>query len=819
VGANVSNRVQNRADENEVKHNANQKAGGNMADNTSGSGNNSEENLDFIRAIVAEDVRQNRYGGRVVTRFPPEPNGFLHIGHAKSICLNFGVAADFGGVCNLRFDDTNPETEDLLYVEAIQRDVRWLGFDWGDRLFFASDYFEQLYEYAVQLIKDGKAYVDSLSDDEIREYRGTVTEPGRESPYRNRSIEENLDLFARMRAGEFPDGAHVLRAKIDMSAANMKMRDPLLYRIRHAHHYRTGDKWCIYPMYDFAHPLSDAIEGVTHSICTLEFENNRDIYDWLMENTQQPPVPHQYEFARLNLDYTVMSKRKLLQLVTEGLVDGWDDPRMPTIAGLRRRGVTPEAIRTFAERIGVAKTNSRVEITLLEHCIRDDLNFRAPRVMAVLRPLKLIIDNYPEDQVEELEASYWPRDVPKEGSRKVPFSRELYIEQDDFMEFPPEDFYRLAPGREIRLRFGYIVKCVDVVKDERTGQVIEVHCTYDPDTKGGVAGKGRRVQTIHWVSAKHALRAEVRLYDRLFTVPDPDAVEEGKSFRDVLNPYSKVVLTEAYIEPSVAADPPGTRYQFERLGYFVSDIVDSKPDRLVYNRIIELRDTWAAKRDAAPETVQAAKPAQPAKKAASPSPSEAESRRSKTEARDAIRAAEPKLAVRLVRYQELGLSYEDADVLTGDLQLALFFEDALSAYDNPRSVANWVTNEVLREAKERPIEELSITGRQVGALAALVDQGEVTPAMGKEIFSLMLRTGEDPDVIVREHGLAPIRSEEQLMRYVQKIVAANPDKAEQYRSGRTGLLGFFVGQVMRETQNRADPKLLQEIVQKYLANE
>jgi glutaminyl-tRNA synthetase len=776
-----------------------------------------EENLDFIRAIVAEDVRQNRYGGRVVTRFPPEPNGYLHIGHAKSICLNFGVAMDFGGVCNLRFDDTNPATEDISYVEAIQRDLRWLGFDWGDRLFFASDYYEQLYRYAVQLIEDGKAYVDSLSEDEIRDYRGTVTEPGRESPYRNRTVQENLDLFARMRAGEFKDGEHVLRAKIDMAAANMKMRDPLLYRIRHAHHYRTGDFWCIYPMYDFAHPLSDAMEGVTHSLCTLEFENNRDIYEWLMENTQVPPWPHQYEFARLNLDYTVMSKRKLLQLVTEGYVDGWDDPRMPTLAGMRRRGITPDAIRTFAERIGVAKTNSRVEISLLEHCIRDDLNFRAPRVMAVLRPLKLVIDNYPADQEEELDASYWPRDVPKEGSRKVPFSRELYIEQDDFMEFPPDDFYRLAPGREIRLRFGYIVKCVNVVKDAQTGQVLEVHCTYDPATKGGVAGKGRRVQTIHWLSARHALPAEVRLYDLLFTVPNPDDVEEGKTFRDVLNPNSKQVLTGAFVEPSVATDPAGMRYQFERLGYFATDLEDSRPDRLVYNRIIELRDTWVAKRDANTEVVQGER-ASTSTKAAAPvnkGSGEPESRR-KIEARDAVRVASPELAARLPRYQELGLMYDDADLLSSDLALAEFFEDALTTYDNAKSVANWLTNEVLRETKERSIAQLPIQGRQVGALAALVDRGEITPAMAKEVFATMLQTGADPMQIVREQGLSPLRSADELQPFVDKIIAANPEKAEQYRGGRSGLLGFFVGQVMRETQNRADPKLVQELVQKSL---
>lgn len=773
-----------------------------------------DENLDFIRAIVAQDVRQNRYGGRVVTRFPPEPNGFLHIGHAKSICLNFGVALDFGGICNLRMDDTNPETEDLAYVEAFQQDIRWLGFDWGDRLYFASDYYEQLYAYAVQLIEAGKAYVDSLNEEEIRAYRGTVTEPGRESPYRNRSVEENLDLFARMRAGEFADGEHVLRGKIDMAAPNMKMRDPLFYRIRHANHYRTGDTWCIYPMYDFAHPLSDAIEGVTHSICTLEFENNREIYDWLLDNTQNPPRPHQYEFARLNLDYTVMSKRKLLQLVGEGYVDGWDDPRMPTIAGLRRRGVTPEAIRTFSERVGVAKTNSRVEISLLEHTIRDDLNYRAPRVMAVLRPLKLVIDNYPEDQVEELDASYWPRDVPNEGARKVPFARELYIERDDFMENPPADFFRLAPGREVRLRFAYLVTCTDVVKDPQSGEIIEVHCTYDPQTKGGVAAKGRRVQgTLHWVSVQHALPAEVRLYEQLFTAPDPEDVPEGHNFKELLNPKSKEVIGEAWIEPSVAQDPPGSRYQFERLGYFISDTVDSRAQRLVYNRIIELRDSWAAK--SSPSAESAPVPAPPAVAAtAAVVTGEAENRRSKTEVRDSIRAANPELAARLTRYSEtLGLSFEDADLLSGDLALATFFEDALAVYDNAKSVANWITNEVLREAKEKPLDQLPVQGKQIGALAQLVDGGEITPAMAKEVFATMMRTGTDPAQIVREQGLAPIRSEEQLIPFVEKVIAANPEKAAQYRGGKSGLLGFFVGQVMRETQNRADPKLVQALVQ------
>ena len=773
--------------------------------------------LDFIRAVVAEDMATGRYNGRVVTRFPPEPNGFLHIGHAKSICLNFGVAADFGGVCNLRFDDTNPETEDIRYVQAIQRDVRWLGFDWGDRLYFASDYYGQLYNYAVQLIEAGKAYVDSLNDEEIRAYRGTVTEPGRESPYRNRSVAENLDLFRRMRAGEFPDGAHVLRAKIDMAAANMKMRDPLLYRIRHASHYRTGDAWCIYPMYDFAHPLSDAIEGVTHSICTLEFENNRDIYDWLMENTQTPPRPHQYEFARLNLDYTVMSKRKLLQLVEEGHVQGWDDPRLPTIAGLRRRGVTPEAIRTFAEIIGVAKSNSRVEISLLEHCIRDDLNYRAPRVMAVLRPLKLVILNYPEQQVEHLDASYWPRDVPKEGSRKIPFGRELYIEQDDFMEEPPADFYRLAPGREVRLRFAYIVKCVDVIKDPATGEIREIHCTYDPETRGGAAAKGRRVQgTIHWVTVQHAWPAEVRLYDRLFTVPNPDEVEEGHTFKEYLNPNSIEIVTTARVEPSIAKDPPGTRYQFERIGYFVSDMEDSGLDRLVYNRIIELRDTWTAK--SAKPPVVTTTPAR--KRATEPVAQPADTRRSKTDLRNERRAAQPELAARLARYtDELGLSFEEADVLTGDLTLAYFFEEALSAHPNAKSVASWIANEVLREAKDTPVGELKVRGRQVGALAALVDAARITPTIAKEVFAQMMRSGDDPDAIIRARGLEPITDPAVLRPVLEAIIAANPDKAAQVRGGKTGLLGFFVGQVMRQTNNRADPKLVQSLVATAFAGE
>ncbi|UCF18171.1 MAG: glutamine--tRNA ligase/YqeY domain fusion protein [Gemmatimonadota bacterium] len=549
---------------------------------------------DFIRAKVAEDLRSGRYSGRVVTRFPPEPNGYLHIGHAKSCCLNFGIALENDGVCHLRFDDTNPETEDIKYVESIKEDVRWLGFDWGDNLFFASDYFEKLYEYAVILIERGKAYVDSLSEDEIRAYRGTVTRAGKESPFRDRPIEENLRLFERLRAGEFADGEHVLRAKIDMASPNMLMRDPLLYRIRHASHYRRGDDWCLYPLYDFTHCLSDAIENITHSLCTLEFENNRELYDWVLDNVGiARPRPEQTEFARLDIDYTVLSKRKLIRLVEQGHVSGWDDPRLPTLAGLRRRGVPPEAIGAFCDMIGVDKVNSRVDIAKLEYAIRNDLNQRAPRVLCVLRPLKVVITNYPEGRVEQLDAPYWPHDVPKQGSRQLPFGREIFIERDDFMEDPPRKFFRLAPGREVRLRHAYVIKCDDVIKDSATGEVMELRCTFDPDTLRGLP-EGRKVKgTIHWVSAAHALPCEVRLYDRLFRVPDPEDVADGEDFTAHLNPDSLVVLEDALIEAGVAVDPPGNRYQFERQGYFISDPVDSNPGSLVYNRTVTLRDTWA----------------------------------------------------------------------------------------------------------------------------------------------------------------------------------------------------------------------------------
>jgi len=553
--------------------------------------NSNEKSVDFIRTIVADDMKTGKYDGRVVTRFPPEPNGYLHIGHAKSICLNFGIAAEnSGGACNLRFDDTNPCKEEQEYVDSIMADVRWLGWDWQDRLYFASDYFEQMYEYAIELIKKGKAYVCDLTGEEMSEHRGSLRSGGKDSPHRSRSVEENLDLFRRMRAGEFPDGSRVLRAKIDMASPNINMRDPIMYRILHAEHHRTGDDWCIYPMYDWAHGLEDSIEKITHSICTLEFENHRPLYDWFLDELGAYH-PRQIEFARLNLTYTVMSKRKLLELVEGGYVSGWDDPRMPTLSGLRRRGYSPEAVRNFCRRIGVNKFNSTVDIALLEHCLREDLNKRSPRVMGVLRPLRVVIENYPDGQVEEMDAVNNPED-PEAGSRKVPFSKVLYIERDDFMEEPPKKFFRLAPGREVRLRYAYYVTCTDVVKDAN-GEVVELRCTYDPATRGGDSPDGRKVKaTLHWVSANDALDAEVRLYDHLFTKPNPDEADEGEDFKSNLNPESVEILTGCKVEPSLAGAAAGSRVQFERQGYFCVD-PDSTAGKLVFNRTVSLKDTWA----------------------------------------------------------------------------------------------------------------------------------------------------------------------------------------------------------------------------------
>jgi len=554
----------------------------------------SEKTMHFIREIINKDLETNKYEGRVHTRFPPEPNGYLHIGHAKSICLNFGLAEEYNGKCNLRFDDTNPAKEEDEYVKSIIEDVKWLGFSWEDRLFFASSYFDKMYEYAVQLIKMGKAYVCDLTAEEIREYRGTLKEPGKDSPYRNRSIEENLTLFEKMKNGEFPDGSKTLRAKIDMSHPNLNMRDPVMYRILHATHHRTGDKWCIYPMYDWAHGLEDSIERITHSICTLEFEDHRPLYDWFLIQLGIYR-PQQIEFARLNLTYTVMSKRKLLKLVEEGYVSGWDDPRMPTISGLRRRGYTPYAIRDFAERIGVAKSNSTVDFALLEHCLREDLNKKALRVMAVLDPLKVVITNYPEDEIEYFDADNNPEDESA-GKRKIPFGREIYIEKTDFREDAPRKYFRLAPGKEVRLKHAYYITCEKVIKDEKTGEIVELHCTYDPNSKGGWTNDGRKVKgTLHWVSAKHCIDGEVRLYSHLFSKENPDKTEEGKDFLSNLNPESLVVLKNCKLEPSLKDAKVGVNYQFLRTGYFCVDKKDSKPDNLVFNRTVALKDSWAKK--------------------------------------------------------------------------------------------------------------------------------------------------------------------------------------------------------------------------------
>ena len=783
-----------------------------------------EKGLDFIRAIVEEDVRTGKHGGRVATRFPPEPNGYLHIGHAKAICLNFSIAEECGGTCNLRFDDTNPTTEDIKYAESIEEDIRWLGFDWSAPTLHASGYFQQLYDFAVELIKDGKAYVDSQSEEEIRENRGTVTEPGRQSPYHNRTVEENLDLFERMRAGEFEDGAHVLRAKIDMAAPNMKMRDPVLYRIRHATHYRTGDEWCIYPMYDFAHPLSDAIEDITHSLCTLEFENNREIYDWLIDNTSVESRPRQYESARLNLDHAVMSKRKLLELVEGGYVDGWDDPRMPTLAGLRRRGVTPESIRAFCDLIGVAKADSRVDIGKLEYAIREDLNQKARRIMCVLRPLRVVITNYPEDEVEQLDAPYFPHDVAKEGSRHVPFSRVLYIERDDFSEDPPEGFFRLAPGREVRLRYAYFIKCVEVIKDEETGEITELHCTYAPDTRGGAAADGRKVKgTLHWVSAEHSIPAEVRLYDRLFKSPVP---EEAEDFKAELNPDSIEILEDARIEPSVADTPAGTHFQFERQGYFFSDPFDSKPGALVFNRTVTLRDTWAKIAEAAKAEGVTAKDKRaetapgPEAAAATEAAATAEEttkrrrrKRSKADARDRVRAETPELAARLKRYTgEFDLPEKQAEILTGDLKLSDFFEEALGAHDNPKGIANWILNELLRELKGKSIGDIPFTGAQLGSLVGLIDSKRISSRIAKDVFAEMSRSGGDPEAILEAMVLTEVTDADSLASIVDELIVVHPDKVEEYRAGRSGLLGFFVGQVMRQTGGTADPELVQSLI-------
>ncbi len=770
-------------------------------------------------------VSERRYP-EIVTRFPPEPNGFLHIGHVKSIVLNFGISAEYRGRCHLRFDDTNPETENEAFVRAIQEDVRWLGYDWGGDLFFAADYFERMYGVAEDLIRKGLAYVDSSTEDEIREARGSVIEPGRPTAFRDRTVEENLDLFRRMRAAEFSDGAHVLRAKVDLSSPNMIMRDPVLYRIRHAHHYRTGDDWCIYPLYDYAHCLEDAFEGITHSICTLEFENNREIYDWILDEAGfTEPRTHQYEFARLNLEYSVLSKRKLIRLVQEQHVSGWDDPRMPTVAGLRRRGVPAAALRTFCEMIGVTKTETRVDVGKLDYAIREELNTVAPRVMGVLRPLRMVVTNWPEDRVEWLDAPSFPPDVGKEGSRALPFARELLIEQDDFRIEPIKGYRRLAPDSEVRLRHGYVVRHTGHEVDAATGEVTLVRVEYDVESRGGDA-RGRDVAgTIHWVSAAHAQPTEVRLYDRLFVVGNPDEVPDGLDFTMHLNPESLVVLAGARVEPSVSQSPEGTRWQLERTGYFWADPVDSSPERLVLNRIVSLRSGWARSERAADEAAPRS-----AGRGRSPesSTTSAQSVRSAPERSQAVtsrgragraagRLADPELAERMVRYRaQLALGEEEADLLTGDRAVSDFFDAAVSAHPEAGSVAAWVINELPREARGRPLAELPFGPVELGRLVALVDRGNLSRIAAKEVLSELAEKGGDPEAIVDRRELRQVGDRDALHPHVARVLEAWPDKVEEYRAGKKGLVGFFVGEVMRASGGAADPRVVRGLLEERL---
>ncbi|MEA1916598.1 MAG: glutamine--tRNA ligase/YqeY domain fusion protein [Campylobacterota bacterium] len=743
------------------------------------------ESKNFLRTIVEEDLKSGKYK-EVVTRFPPEPNGFPHIGHAKSIFINFGLASEYNGHCNLRMDDTNPTKEDTAYVEALKDAVQWLGYKWDSSVYFTSDYFPKLYDYAVQLIKIGKAYVDSLNEEEIREYRGSVTEAGKRSKYATRSIEENLELFERMKKGEFKDGEHVLRAKIDMSSPNMKMRDPLLYRIRDAHHFRTGDEWSIYPMYDFAHCLSDYIEGVSHSICTLEFENNRDIYNWVLETLGLNVArPYQHEFARLGINYTVMSKRKLLELVESGQVSGWDDPRMPTIAGYRRKGYTPESILNFCDQIGVAKANSMVDVSQLEFCIRDDLNKKVPRVMCVIEPLKVTIENY--DGYEEIDASYYPHDVPKEGSRKLPFSKEIYIERDDFNENPPKGYFRLTPKHAVRLKHAYIISCKEVVKDS-SGNIIEIKAHYYPDSKSGSDSSGIKVKSaIQWVSAEQAKRVEVRLYDRLFSCETPETIED-------INPNSLKIVKDALVEPALISQKPDERFQFERHGYFYADPIDYTDENPVFNKIVGLKDSWAKKtkptQKSTPKKVQVDGEVAP------------------------MSEAQKKL---FNRYSlELGLNSEVANILARDKQLSSFYEEAISEFNSPVAIANIVVNEVARELKERQISGLKFSAKQVAQLVKMVDDETISTKIAKQVFEQMASSGENPTKIVEDKGLVQISNPSEILPIIDEIIAKNPDNVAKFKAGNKKLLGFFVGQVLKMTGGKANPQVVNELVAKSL---
>ena len=746
------------------------------------------ENKDFLHAIVNEDLKSGKYQ-KIITRFPPEPNGFPHIGHAKSICINFGIASDFKGHCNLRMDDTNPSKEDTKYVEALKDAVSWLGFDWGENVRFTSDYFDKIYDYAIKLIKMDKAYVDSVNEEQMRENRGTITQAGIRSEFANRSIEENLDLFEKMKNGEFEDGEHVLRAKIDMGAANMKLRDPLLYRIRHAHHFRAGDKWCIYPMYDFAHCLSDYIENVSHSICTLEFENNRDIYNWVLDTLKlEQPRPYQHEFARLGINYTVMSKRKLLELVDGKYVDGWDDPRMPTIAGYKRKGYTKESILNFCDQIGVAKANSMVDVAQLEFCIRDDLNKKVPRVMCVLDPLKVTIVNY--DGIEELDASYYPHDVPKEGSRKVPFSSEIYIEHDDFSENPEKGYFRLTPNQAVRLRHGYIITCKEVIKDN-AGNIIEIKAEYYPNSKSGNDTSEIKVKSaIQWVCSKAGKEIEVRLYDRLFKNESPEGIED-------LNPNSLKIIKNALIEPAVISEKIDERFQFERQGYFYADPIDYSDERPVFNKIVGLKDSWS-KKSKVEKSVQKSK----------------ENTQVKNEQIvGEVTAMSKEEEALFEKYsKKFGLNNEVANILARDEKLSRFYEGCLKTSNNPISLANIIVTEVARELKEKDVHEVKFTTSQISELVKNLDDGTISSKIAKQVFEVMVESGEDPTKIVEDKGLIQISDESVILPIIDQIIIQNPDNVLKFRNGNTKLLGFFVGQVLKNTGGKANPKVVNKLV-------
>ncbi len=745
------------------------------------------EHKDFLRTIVEKDLKASKYKN-IITRFPPEPNGFPHIGHAKSIAINFGIARDYNGHCNLRMDDTNPTTEDTRYVEALKDAVEWLGFKWDGDVRYTSDYFDELYEYAVELVKMGKAYVDSLDEETMREYRGTVTEAGRRSEYANRTVEENLDLLERMKNGEFKDGEHVLRAKIDMSAANMKMRDPLLYRIRHAHHYRAGDKWAIYPMYDFGHCLSDYIEGITHSICTLEFENNRDIYDWVLETLGlQPPRPYQHEFARLGINYTIMSKRKLLELVNEKRVNGWDDPRMPTIAGLRRRGYTPESILNFCDQIGIAKANSTVDVSQLEFCIRDDLNTKVPRVMSVLDPLKVTIENY--EGSEELDASYYPDDIPKEGSRKLPFSKELYIERDDFSETPPKDYFRLTPTQSVRLKHAYIITCKEVKKDE-SGNITEIIAEYNPNSKSGQDTSGIKVKSaIQWVDAASAKEVEVRLYERLYACENPQNMED-------LNPDSLKIIQNALVEPAVVTEKPDVRFQFERHGYFYADSIDYTDAKPVFNKIVGLKESWGKKNNLEKSSTRIER---------------VEDKKVQIDGKtEAMSETEQSLFNKYTN--ELRLNSMLADILARDEKLSSFYEDTLLLHNSPVTIANIVANEVARELKEKQASELKFTASEIAKLVKMIDDGTISNKIAKSVFEEMATSGRDPMQIVQAKGLIQISDTSVIEPIIDEVIAKNQDNVAKFKAGNTNLLGFFVGQVLKATGGKANPSVVNELV-------